>query len=226
VGKLFVKGDIHGDLRPIIDFIQKNKLGKDDCILILGDCGIAWRDDKIDLNFNIDLYEKSCNEVQLYFIRGNHENYDILKEYEKVNHNSIHISEHIIYLPDGEYLLNGEKVLVCGGADSIDRAFRVEGLSWWADEIVSKDFIDSILGADYNYIFTHCCPISVFNKYQTSLCTLKGLDQDKIEHKSEEILEELFKKVTFKHHYFGHYHVDKQLDDKHTCVFNGFIELK
>lgn len=45
----FLKGDIHGNLFEIIDFINRFNLGKNDNIIILGDCGIAWRKDKKDL---------------------------------------------------------------------------------------------------------------------------------------------------------------------------------
>ena len=37
----FLKGDIHGNLFEIIDFINRFNLGKNDNIIILGDCGIA-----------------------------------------------------------------------------------------------------------------------------------------------------------------------------------------
>ena len=34
------------------------------------------------------------------------------------------------------------------------------------------------------------------------------------------------KDLKFKHWYFGHYHIDKEIDDKHTCLYNKIIEIK
>jgi hypothetical protein len=39
------------------------------------------------------------------------------------------------------------------------------------------------------------------------------------------MLEQLAANMDFDKWFFGHYHVDKQLDDKYTCLLNDFIEL-
>jgi DNA repair exonuclease SbcCD nuclease subunit len=230
MGRIFVRGDIHGDIMPVIEFIHKFDLGEGDSILILGDCGIAWRNGKKDLEKNIELFENECNGASLMFIAGNHENYDILNEYKATSRDEngmVHLSNHIIYLPNGEYMLNNRKVLVCGGADSIDRAFRVEGLSWWADERVDKDFIMSIPAeTHYDYVFTHCCPYSVFKDNSVYLIQIPGLDQSKIGHISEEYLDILKSRITFDHWWFAHYHVNRSLSDGFRCLLDEVIEME
>ena len=74
----FLKGDIHGNLFEVIEFINRFELGENDNIIILGDCGIAWRKDRKDLDQNIKLWNKCSNGVKLYFFFFFHENYNIL----------------------------------------------------------------------------------------------------------------------------------------------------
>lgn len=71
MGKIFVTGDTHGDLTKIINFIKRFDLQLGDQIFVLGDFGIFWRKDGRDSKYWIDLYEKECNGVHLYWIDGN-----------------------------------------------------------------------------------------------------------------------------------------------------------
>ena len=40
---VFIKGDCHGDLRPVLRFAERMKLSEKDVVIILGDCGIFWK---------------------------------------------------------------------------------------------------------------------------------------------------------------------------------------
>jgi len=40
-----------------------------------------------------------------------------------------------------------------------------------------------------------------------------------------EFLEAIKNEVSYKHWYFGHYHEDMDIDDKHTCVYYNIIKL-
>lgn len=202
-----------------------------DRILVLGDMGLFWRKDQKDADYKIELYEKECNGVHLYWIDGNHENFDIINSW---NYNKNYVydnSDHIHYCPRGykaEIYINGEikKCLFIGGADSVDKIFRTKHLSWWSDEQITEKNIEGIEN-EYDYVFSHCCPYSVFNYHRYDLCTIGGLNQNKVDHTSEAMLDKVYDKISFKHWWFGHYHIDKTLlDDKFTCVFNDFIELE
>jgi hypothetical protein len=174
---------------------------------------------------HIENWETNCNGVNLYFIRGNHENHDILESIPLVNGVGS-LSSHIFYLSDGEHQLFGKKIFVCGGADSIDKFIRTEGLSWWAAETVSQDVIDQASPhTHYDYILTHCCPRSIFEENKVYLCTLGNINQSNAIHTSEDRLEELKNKVIFDHWYFAHYHVDQDLGNGFRCLFNDFIEI-
>lgn len=222
----FLKGDIHGNLFEVIDFINRFNLGEGDNIIILGDCGIAWRKDRKDLDQNIKLWNECGNGVKLYFLDGNHENFNILNSLP-IENNMGKIADNIYHLRRGQtYEFEGKKMLVCGGADSIDKYRRVENFTWWKEETISQETIDDIPAGYYDYVLTHCCPKSVFDNNKIYLSTLQFLNEDKINHNSEDMLEQLKGKITFDQWYFGHYHIDKKLDSKFTCLFGDFEEVK
>lgn len=222
----FLKGDIHGNLFEIIDFINRFNLGKNDNIIILGDCGIAWRKDKKDLAQNIKLWNECGNGVKLYFIDGNHENFNILNSLP-IENNMGKIADNIYHLRRGQvYEFENKKILVCGGADSIDKYRRIENFTWWKEEAISQETIDDIPAGHYDYVLTHCCPKSVFEKNRIYLSTLQFLDENKINHSSEDMLEQLKNKITFDHWFFGHYHINRNLDEKFTCLFEDFMEVR
>lgn len=222
----FLKGDIHGNLFEIIDFINRFNLGKNDNIIILGDCGIAWRKDKKDLDQNIKLWNECGNGVKLYFIDGNHENFNILNSLP-IENNMGKIADNIYHLRRGQvYEFENKKILVCGGADSIDKYRRIENFTWWKEEAISQETIDDIPTGHYDYVLTHCCPRSVFEKNRIYLSTLQFLDENKINHSSEDMLEQLKNKITFDHWFFAHYHINRNLDEKFTCLFEDFMEVR
>ena len=221
----FVKGDIHSEMPEIWRFIKKFDLGEGDNIIVLGDFGIFWNKEQNDARYYIKEYEKYCNGVHLYWIDGNHENFDIIDSWKATKDKPFDNSEHIHYCPRGLVMdINGKKGLFMGGADSIDKMWRKEGLSWWPQEQIKETDIEGITGY-YDYVFTHCCPYSVFNRNRVFLCMHGGETRD-ITHKSEEVLDKMFSNITFGHHYFGHYHVSWEIEEKHTCLFHNFIELK
>ena len=222
----FLKGDIHGNLFEIIDFINRFNLGKNDNIIILGDCGIAWRKDKKDLIQNIKLWNECGNGVKLYFIDGNHENFNILNSLP-IENNMGKIADNIYHLRRGQvYEFENKKILVCGGADSIDKYRRIENFTWWKEEAISQETIDDIPAGHYDYVLTHCCPRSIFEKNRIYLSTLQFLDENKINHNSEDMLEQLKNKITFDHWFFAHYHINRNLDEKFTCLFEDFREVR
>ena len=222
----FLKGDIHGNLFEVIEFINRFELGENDNIIILGDCGIAWRKDRKDLDQNIKLWNECSNGVKLYFLDGNHENFNILNSLP-IENNMGKIADNIYHLRRGQiYEFEGKKILVCGGADSIDKYRRVENFTWWKEETISQETIDSIPAGHYDYVLTHCCPRSIFDNNRVYLSTLQFLDESKINHNSEDMLEQLKDKITFDHWCFGHYHINCNLDNKFTCLFEDFKEVK
>lgn len=232
--RVFLTGDTHGDLTKIIDFIKRFDLKSRDNIIILGDFGIFWRKDKKDSEYWINYYEENCNDVDLYWIDGNHENFDIINSWN-INKNLIYDnSKHIHYCPRGFETfididcgdhIEARKALFIGGADSVDKFRRINHLSWWENETITDKDIENIKGS-YYYVFSHCCPRSVFEDNKVFLCTISNINENNTIHQSEDKLEELKNKILVKEWWFGHYHVNRDLDNGYHCLLDDFIELK
>lgn len=84
------------------------------------------------------------------FIRGNHDDPAKCKA-------------HPNYIPDGTIeVIGSTKVMFIGGAYSIDRHVRTEGLNWWNDEQLSYDefqrLIDLYEEERPDMMVTHNCP--------------------------------------------------------------------
>lgn len=85
------------------------------------------------------------------FIRGNHDDPNKCKL-------------HPNWIPD---LTVKDEVCFIGGGLSIDRQWRIEGVSWWPDEELSVnqllDAVDGFLGLTPSVMITHDCPETVAN---------------------------------------------------------------
>ena len=99
MNRIVIVGDTHGikDAGKIKRLQESDKkLDYGDYIIICGDVGIVWS--KETLKESIEFYENFGTNI--LFVDGNHENFDMLKEYkkEKWNGGDVHkISEHIIH---------------------------------------------------------------------------------------------------------------------------------
>lgn len=224
----FVTGDCHGNFNRVIQFIQKFDLGEGDNIIVCGDMGLYWLKSQADAKEHIKTYEAMCHGVNLYWIDGNHENFDIIKTFGKEPYNC---SPHIIYMPRGSVLKTSiGKMLFMGGADSVDKYWREEHISWWKEERITEDDIKGISG-HYNYVFSHCCPYDIFVNNKAHLCTLNNINEKVAIHDSEKVLEQLKNNITYGYWFFGHYHVDAHMwptnsePTQERCVYNDFVEI-
>lgn len=120
------------------------------------------------------------------------------------------------------FTIEGKKFFVMGGAASIDKEYRTEGLNWWAEEIPSLREMDEgfanlgKVGYKVDYVITHSAPTTVLTSinptYKTDAVT--------------RYLEIVRQTVKFGWHYFGHYHIDKDfLNYKATCLYNNIIKI-
>ena len=223
----FVTGDTHGRLDRIYSWIERMNFDSEDInVIIAGDAGICWRKDGRDMDAAIRKHEQY--KFHLWFIDGNHENFDILDSLPKDENGIVNLCNNLHYITRGSVIkFNNKTILCCGGADSIDRGFRTPHLNWWAQEQVTEEDIKKCLSGDnyYDYIITHCCPYSVFYKYTPSLVTIPWLDQSKIDHTSEHMLDAVAASIQCESWIFGHYHVDIDLDSRYRCILNDFLEL-
>lgn len=153
---LFV-GDTHNDLefatRAAASARQHNAE-----ILQLGDFGFLWPG-------NDQLQELSdmlvSFGVTLRCVDGNHDDHPRLRKHVR-ECAATPIAPNVIYQPRGSVHEDegGTRFLFCGGAPSIDRAYRTKGRSWWPEEVITSAEFDLALSATgpIHVLVTHDAP--------------------------------------------------------------------
>lgn len=225
---IFVTGDTHGQLD--IAKIQKRKwpqqfeLSKSDYLIVLGDFGLFWKQDKT-FEYLLDFYESRCYTV--LWIDGNHENHNWIDSLPMSEWHGglVHDFHGIIHLVRGQiYNIDGYKFFTLGGAKSIDRVYRQEGVSWWPQEelnfVEQEDAIKNLKSSKWcvDYILTHAAPRDVLRlmfpdmRYDGNSTTEKFLEYVHGELRN------------FTHWYFGHYHEDKDFY-KFSAVYDRILKI-
>ncbi|MBV7276055.1 metallophosphoesterase [Clostridiaceae bacterium UIB06] len=224
---IYITGDTHipNDIKKLDEhnFEEQMKMNKNDYLIICGDFGGIWNNSKEELQWRKWLSERKFTTL---FIDGNHENFDLLNKYEikKWNSGKVHfINESVIHLMRGQvYILDGLKFFTMGGAESIDKYNRVEGKSWWKEEMPSKSEYDEALdNLDKNnwnvdYVITHTASIELMQQ----MCWIKENNP------LNSFFNMLQTDLNYKHWYFGHFHDDIDLDNKHTLLYEKIIRIK
>lgn len=210
---IYITGDTHREFSRFYSFKSK----EDDMLIVLGDVGI---------NYYLNEEDKNCKEylkklkLKLFCVRGNHEerldNISTYKEVEMFG-GEVFIEEeypNLIFAKDGEiYNIDGKKILVIGGAYSVDKQYRLlHGYKWFKDEQLTKEEMDTILdkvkGKHFDIVLTHTCPY----KYEPREVFMQGLDQSKVDKSMEHFLDEIEENISYDKWYCGHYHTEKQVD--------------
>lgn len=223
----FVCGDIHNniDIMKITAFNRTNKdLTKNDIVICAGDFGFPWDNSDSDLYW-MKWFENNFRPTMV-FVDGNHEQYNLLYNFpiiEKWGGKVHKINDSIFHLMRGEvYIINGQKIFAFGGAYSIDKHRRVEGISWWPEEIPNKKEEDyGIINLEkhnnkVDYIITHDCGFQVpyvhhFNE----------------ENSLKKYLSFIEKNIDYKRWYFGHHHIDFFFKEHNAlCMYDKIIEIK
>lgn len=140
-----VIGDTHGNIRYTLELIKEASLRGVTRIIQLGDWGYLWPDTRLDdptEALNVVSRYLLDNNITMYFIRGNH---DWLEGIE---------SQVDMLARKGFYFLNDEwwdlgftvPTFFYGGAISIDRKYRREGLDYFKDEKPKYPDRETLLG--------------------------------------------------------------------------------
>lgn len=102
--------------------------------------------------------------------------------------------------------------------------FRILGEDWWKQELPTEEEMEegirNLESMEYkvDYIITHCAS----NEMQRILKKSRYLyGEDDL----TDYLQMIEEKVQYKHWYFGHYHDDIGVDEKHTLLYTQIIPL-
>ena len=214
--KVLLLGDVHGEFGKIRWQLRNIN---DAYIIQVGDFGVGFHKDnyyKTELSvLNERLIQKNCH---LYAIRGNHDNPSWFKET-----NTPFDCSNITLLKDySEIELLGKSFLLVGGATSVDRRFRVEGKSYWSDEIFNLKLEHEFPYRDrvYDVVVTHTRPgvCGAFKGFDN----IKGWTDQDPDLKNDlieecQLLDYLYEHTKPKHWVYGHFHCSDATTHENTA---------
>lgn len=164
-----IAGDWHGDLAWAMYAIEEfNKRGIKN-IFHLGDFGIWGGPDGQKYTRKINKILESL-DMRIYVTLGNHENYNLVDKHYPANDDGLLVKNtepNILLFPRGfKWNWYQQTYMSFGGANSIDRMFRKKDKSWWEQEQITDDQIDSLNpNIGVNVLFTHDVPFGVDMKF-------------------------------------------------------------
>lgn len=226
---IFVTGDTHGsqDYYKLHIFAGEHPgLTKNDYVIIAGDFGGVWESKTLAAGLK-PYTELPCTVL---FVDGNHENFDLLETFpvEQWNGGKVQkIKPDVIRLMRGQvFEIEGNKIFTFGGATSIDKYMRREGVSWWPQELPTYAELDEGLtnlkryGNKVDYIITHSCGLRAL-----AYPCLRAVAGEKITCPESHLLSNFEDTVDFKRWYFGHFHIDAKLGDRYTALYQDVVRL-
>ena len=226
---IYVVGDTHGGLNDYYlrskVWVEQKELTNKDILIQLGDFGYFWQP-KMSKEESFKLTTFANKKYQVSFLDGNHENFDRLHLLPTMKQWGGHMG--VLRIGDGEvyhlrrgevFNFNGIKIFIMGGAQSIDRGNRLEGISWWKEELHTHKEIDNALenlekvNFEVDYILTHTCPTPIIQKLAVNF---KGyyVDPERYQDPCSTFFDHLLleKKIKFKEWHFGHFHVNETIE--------------
>lgn len=245
---IFVTGDCHGEWGRLgmKNFPEQRKMTKDDCVIVCGDFGF-WTPSR-EREYWMDWLERK--PFTTLFVDGNHENFDglyQLKE-EMWKQGRVHrIRDSVIHLMRGQvFVMEGYRFFTFGGARSHDIQggilepgdpefrrkkkaadqsglfYRVDHESWWRQEMPSREERDMGLrkleACDWkvDFVITHCCSSDT-----QALLTGGSYEADEL----TEYFENIRGKLRFRKWFFGHYHMDREINPREMVVYEQILRV-
>ena len=142
--------------------------------------------------------------------------------------------------------MEGKKIFTFGGAASHDisggvlepdapdfkvkkkeldqdwKPYRINHISWWKQELPSEEEMQegiynlSLHGNKVDFIVSHCCSSS------TQALISGGMYKPNM---FTQYLEQIQQKVSYKKWFFGHYHDNKNVNDKDVLLYEQIIRV-
>ena len=199
--QLLFLGDTHGNYENLFYNIENKRI--ENCYLIhVGDGGEGFLSQDKQLRQFDDMNKRfKKKNIEYKSIRGNHsnpeyffgdnitclENFELIEDYTVMEH-------------------NGKLIQFIGGATSIDRTMRKEGISYWKDEVLKYDK-DKLRKVDI--LVTHTAPSWCFpQQFNEMVYGWAREDADLLEDLTDEraVMDEIVKTCQPSLHLYGHFH--------------------
>lgn len=217
---IYVTGDLHGDLKR---FKQRKikRLKKDDTLIICGDFGFVYAEDKQEEKALKWLSKRKYNVL---FVDGAHDKVELLEKYELCDFagsKARRINERVYMLLRGNvYTIEDKKIFAFGSGLSESYNIISDIISSNAGSLPTteetKNGIENLSSVDnqVDYIVTYDAPISA--KTYIGEANHNGLNT---------YFEEIYKLANFKCWYFGRYHKDKAVTRLFKAVYEDVLPV-
>lgn len=216
---IYITGDVHGEYHDFMRRIYGAGVKTGSTVIVCGDFGLVWNDEYHCYFLQI----LKSQPFNFLFVDGNHEDFDLLYTYpvEDWNGGKVHrIADNILHLMRGQvFEIEGKKFFTMGGAYSIDKAMRREGVSWWSAELPTNEEYRTAeenlekCGYCVDYVITHTIPQSAIHR----------LGRVPNEHDNEltGYFEWLYgEKLEFKKWFAGHWHINTLVNNNLQILFD------
>lgn len=232
---VWVTGDVHGsiDIGKLSGrrWPEGKGLTRDDLLIVCGDFGMPW-DGSNEERYWLDwLAERPWTTL---FVDGNHECFPYLADLPVTERWGGHVQAYpewpsIVHLMRGEvYQLGDLRVFAMGGASSHDKEWRVEGWSWFPEELPSFEELErgeknlDAAGWDVDLVVSHCCSSRMLPAALGAAGVGGGREgRDRL----NEWFDALEDRLGFRQWCFGHYHADAQLDERHRLIYRDIVRV-
>lgn len=209
---LYFLGDHHGEYQAINNIIKHNDM-KDCYILHVGDGGEGFipfeRKQQRQYEYHNNFFKG--RGIRYFSIRGNHSNPEHFK-------GNVNLSNFTLLEDYSVLTYNNKTIQLIGGAISLDRVYRKQGVSYWEDEPIN---FDAAKCKEVDVLITHsapnwCFPYGLNNDIVKRWCSLDSkLLQDLTEER--ELLAKVFDLCKPSVYAYGHFHMS-HIEHIKNCV--------
>ena len=160
--RVLLLGDTHGRPHALSEAFRHAVEAGAEAIIQLGDYGFGWslgEDGFCDFSYLTAAMAERAG-VPFYWIDGNHENFDLLETIEPDGNGHRRITDGVTHLGRGSKITFGETTfLAIGGAYSVDKPRRKEGVSWWPQETITDEDVERAVAAGpAHVVLSHDAP--------------------------------------------------------------------
>jgi len=160
VDRIGILGDLHGDLEHLVVVSRTMEARGIHVLLQLGDFGFIWPG--TNWGHALDRIENRLRKSGqvLYFVDGNHEDFTTLNAFPISANGLRRVRPSIIHIPRGwrTTLAHARTFAAMGGANSIDRGLREEGVSWWPEESITDADLEQLGTEPVDILVGHDAP--------------------------------------------------------------------
>lgn len=220
-------GDVHGHLGQIKRHMQLAKAANASHYIQLGDYNLFQ-----DRSWDRDVqHAAEKNDLQVYFIDGNHDNFPYLNELNPDNlEEPIPVTHDVHYLPRNSRLtIDGLTFHAMGGAHSIDENYRTLNRDLYTEEDITPENINLALTMPQaDILLSHDSPLTSPNPIvrdagnQRRVGIYFGEDVLQRCHENQERLTTITEHLQPSIIFHGHYHRYYEGTSLHTTTGNHF----